>query len=320
VFLLSRQLVWRKLVGIILPAVFIIPFILHTRNAAFKLTGSRQFSLFTGWQLANNALYIYDKIDVDSANLPTAESRELNRISIQYFRRVKPDIYRDYLESYVGNFFIRQPEAPLKVYYYTHYRAQNDTENIITWAKASSNFEPFGRTIILQNPLQYFRYFMVPNIKNYFMPPLSHLEVYNYGINEVDPIAKYWFHYKSEKLHCFSNTFQGTFLILYVALFLLFNVYYLFNLVRLFFKIGRKEKNNIIIKADIFITAFVLINFVFSISTTVNILRYQFVPLIILIAFSLQINDYLEEKSKTQKKFVASPETSALYRISKPQI
>lgn len=64
VFLLSRRpLVW-KLTGIALPLVFIFLFVQHTRKVADVMTGTPQFSIFGGWQLANNALYMYPHITV----------------------------------------------------------------------------------------------------------------------------------------------------------------------------------------------------------------------------------------------------------------
>jgi len=47
-FLLTKQNWKWKLAGMVLPFLFIIPFVIHTQNEAYKITGTRQFSLFTG--------------------------------------------------------------------------------------------------------------------------------------------------------------------------------------------------------------------------------------------------------------------------------
>lgn len=320
-FLLAR-VNWKwRLTGMVLPFLLIIPFVIHTRNEAYKITGTRQFSLFTGWQLANNALYIYDQIEVDSTDLPTRQSKNLNREAIKFFKRVNPAIYRAYLESYVGNFFIRQPDAPLKQYYEHHYT--DESSSIAAWGKASADFEPFGKYIIIHYPFSYARYFMLPNAWHYLIPPLSHLEKYNYGGDSIDVIAKVWFHYPSERIHVWSHGAQG-FLLIYTAFFLVFNLYYLWYLVSYFRKQGLAWKVTGVQTAILLTALFLILNFGFSVFATVNILRYQFVPMIVMLTFSLLISDYLEklaaiEKNK-QKKFAPNKESSNLYRIHKQPI
>jgi hypothetical protein len=292
-FLLSKQMLWRKIVGILLPFVLLLPFIMFTQNASYKLTGTKQFSLFTGWQLANNALYIYDQINVDSITLPTKEAKELNRISIEFFKHIKTDIYRDYLESYVGNFFIRQPEAPLKEYYRRHYTAKDELSNVITWAKASAAFEPFGKSILVHHPIAYIRYFVYPNSWHYFVPPLSHLEQYNYGENTIDPIGQHWFDYREPKIHVFSYSFQGTLLMIYQAFFLLINLYYLWYLIGFIARKGFIVKGLDHLSVHKLIAGYFLLNLGFSLIATTNILRYQFVPMIVILAFALILSDVL---------------------------
>jgi hypothetical protein len=298
VFLLCQQKKWFKAAGISLPILLLVPFIIFTRNAAYKLTGTKQFSLFTGWQLANNALYIYDQIEVDSTDLPTSGARELNLYALQYFRRIRPAVYRPVLEDYVGNFFIRQPDAPLKQYYSDHYTVKGKDANIINWARTSEVFEPFGKTIIMQHPIAYIQYFVLPNVKHYFIPPLSHIGLYNYGQNEIDPIAKKWFGYKSNKIRVSSHDFQGQLLLIYIGIFLLLNVYYAWNILRSVFRATWRDWRTPNTATQICILGFLVLNFLFSIAATVNILRYQFVPMLILAAFGLALNHALEEESE----------------------
>lgn len=299
VFLLSRQQTWRKTVGIVLPLFFIIVFVNYSREAASKLTGTRQFSLFTGWQLANNALYIYDQIEVDSMDLPTKEARELNRYALQFFRRINTAQYREVLEDYVGNFFIREPEAPLKQYYGTHYNFTEKNANIINWARASQLFEPFGRSLILQHPIAYGEYFVLPNVRHYLIPPLSHIGLYNYGLNEIDPVAQSWFHYP-KTIKVASHTFQGQLLLLYIGFFLLANVYYLWNVLRFAFRGGFSAWKMGEAGTQAAMLGYLVLNFLFSITTTVNILRYQYIPMFVLAAFGLALHYSLEVQMSTR--------------------
>jgi hypothetical protein len=309
---------WRnRIVGILLPFLLIIPFVIHTRNEAFKLTGTRQFSLFTGWQLANNALYIYDQIEVDSNKLPTPESRELNRISIKFVNYYNSPEYRPFIESFVGNFFIKQSEAPLKAYYYHHYAsAKTEREAVAYWGQAAAKFEPFGKYIIMHHPIAYARYFMWPNTFHYFLPPLSHIEIYNYGGNEIEPVAQKWFHYPKPEVHCISHKIQG-FMIAYEALFLLFNLYYLYQFIIYLRRNSFIASFRTIHPSYWLTTSFIVLNFGFSIFATLNILRYQIVPMILLLSFGLLTSDYLEMTPKRRAKMKMSVSDKFLVPVEK---
>jgi hypothetical protein len=289
---LSRQSWPFKTIGITLPFLFLIPFIFYTREQAYKLTGTRQYSLFTGWQLANNALYIYDQVSVDSTTLPNFESRQLNRITINFFKHIRPLEYRSDLDAFEGNFFIRYQGSPLKQYIHHEYKSITELDKVKNWGKASSVFAPFGKTIILHHPFAYVRHFMWPNVRRYFLPPLLHLELYNYGGDEIDPIAQYWFHYPNPRVRCISHSLQG-FLIIYESLFLLFNVYFIWQLYansRYSTSVSIKDKYQASIWLSI---VFLICNFGFSVFATVNILRYQFIPMFILLSFALILHSHL---------------------------
>ncbi|WP_431211746.1 hypothetical protein ACQ86N_39025 [Puia sp. P3] len=221
-----------KVLSFLLPFVLIVPFILYSRAASYKMTGIRQFSFFTGWQLANNAMYIYDQINVDSNSLPTAEARHLNRYMIRFLKRFNQDGYRDYLEAFQGKLLYQICRITVKGVLFNKLSFNGEINTVKNWGRASADFEPFGKYLIVHHPVAYARYFMLPNTRHYFVPPLLHLEQYNYyGVDSIEPIAKDWFHYPSLKVHCVSRGLQG-FLIAYVAFFLLFNVYIVWQLIR----------------------------------------------------------------------------------------
>jgi hypothetical protein len=286
-----------KIIGLSLPLIAIALFVIHTENASVRLTGTRQFSLFTGWQLANNSLYIYDQVKIDSNSFSTPEARELNGLAGLYFNHVRSEAYRKNLENYVGNFFIRQPEAPLKYYYFLKFRPTDKLGNIKNWARASMVFESFGKPIILRHPLGYIRYFVWPNLFNYLIPPLSHLERYNYGGNNIDPIAQSWFHYPEAKVRCASHNLQSL-LLVYQAFFLLINIFCAWQFVQYLRLINRVKIEDNRHGLIWLMTSFTFFNFVFSLVSTVNILRYQDIPMVVLLALSMVIGDFIYEYGK----------------------
>jgi 4-amino-4-deoxy-L-arabinose transferase-like glycosyltransferase len=92
-----------------------------------------------------------------------------------------------------------------------------------------------------------------------------------------------------------SHTFQGQLLLIYVGLFLLVNVYYLWNIFRFLFGAGWKEWREANTGVQLFVLAYLVLNFGFSVAATVNILRYQYIPMLMLAASGLALHQSLEE-------------------------
>jgi len=292
--LLSRQALLLKLIGILVPLCLVVPFIIHTRNEAFKLTGDRQFSLFTGWQLANNALYCYQDLSVETSELPSSQSQELDKIVKQFNNRIRPEFYEN-LPRYVGNFFIREPKSPLKQYLFKHYNVIDDYSSLVAWGKSSVIFNEYGEYLIKQNPTAFIRDFMIPNVRNYVIPPLEKLEIYNLGTDNVWPIAQEWFHYPSEKINVVSNKAQGTILFFFPAFFLVMNLIFTCSLMYIWLIKKAVYINDPNKKRTLLIVILLTLNFGFSVFATINVFRYQFFPLIIIAAITAYFIQIISE-------------------------
>jgi len=300
-FAMSRQRPLVKWAGGILGLLLIGGFILHTREAAYQLTGTRQFSLFTGWQIANNALYTYDKVIVDSNDLPTPRAKLINRESIRFFNQVNKEQFNDFLYTNPGNFFIQFPASPLKTYLYKHYKFKDEYGSIVAWGMASADFAPFGNSIIKSHPLSFVRYFILPNASNYFIPPLEKLEKYNLGADSVEPMAVYWFHYSFPRVKAISKDFQASFLFLYPWLFLVGNLFIIGQLA--WYWVKRRDMPDALLfnRPLILFAGFWLANLVFGIFATILVLRYEFAPMILIITIDLLLLERAENLSLIYK-------------------
>jgi hypothetical protein len=296
-FLLSNHRRFSKVLGIGFGSFLVILFINHQRDAAQRVIGQKEFSFFTGWQLANNALYMYNHIEVDSNALPSEEAREMNRLSKEFYSHVRPE-FDQYLTVYVANFFIRQPEAPLKTYFRAHFNPKTEKEKVRDWGKAGLVFGEFGKHLMKEHPGAYARHFMLRNVKNYFLSPLEKLEVYNLGSREVWPIAVEWFKYKSKEAKAFSFTFQGRLLSLFPAFFLFINACFVFGVVLSWIKGLYKQQDPFIWRSVLLIATFWFANLAFSVFATINVLRYQFFPMLVCVAFTAVVVSWMDEKKK----------------------
>ncbi len=292
-FLLSRQPVWRKVAGIAAGPLLIIPFILFSAQAAKKLTGTAQFPpILGGWQWGNNALYMRGFIEEDSTQFPTKETAELDRIARQYFSQ--PSRPQDQLSAYVANFFIRQPEAPLKQYMAKLYGHREDFGIVEQWGRVAPVFGQYGLFLIKRHPFAYARYYLLVNLKNYFLPPLEKLEVYNLGSNEIWPAGAYWFGYPSLKIKVVSLTLQGTLLFAFTALFCLLNIYFAAALTLFLYRKGWRTASSRFNYTMGVITGFLLLNCFFSVFANIIVIRYEVFPMIVFLAFMMLVTDQLE--------------------------
>jgi hypothetical protein len=318
-FILSRQALWLKLVGSLAGPLLIIPFIIFSSSAAKKLTGTAQFPpILGGWQWGNNALYMRGFIEEDSAAFPTPETAELDRIARTYFSQ--PSRPQDQLAGYVANFFIRQPEAPLKQYMERKYSHTKDYGSTQQWGKVSPVFGQYGLFLIKRHPLAYARYYLLVNSKNYLLPPLEKLEVYNLGSDEVWPIAAYWFDYSTLKIKVISWELQGKLLFMFTALFAVLNLYFLIAFI-MFLKKANWRRADWHFRITIAIVgSFLLLNLAFSVFANIIVIRYQVFPMIVFLAFTLLLTDHLELALKEKKSQKDQASTNPILSNPNPSL
>jgi len=293
VFLISKQNIWVKVAGVVAGPLLILPFVIFSSQATKRMTGTAQFPpILGGWQWGNNALYMREYIELDSTKFPTPETAELDRIAREYFRRVPPK-YRD-LPNYVANFFIRQSEAPLKQYLARHYKPKSGYEDVVAWGKAAVVFDQYGKYLIKQHPFAFAQHYLLVNVKNYFIPPLEKLEIYNLGLDEMWLMGQIWFHYPVPKVRSISKELQGTVLALFPAFFLGLNLYYFISLLFFIRRTWGKKRNENIRYTILMTTTFIGINFAFSVFANIIVIRYQIFPMLVFLTFSMLLTDYVE--------------------------
>lgn len=287
-YFLSNKRALIKWAGALSAIPLLIGFWLFSRHAYQEMAGTPKFSILSGWQIANNALYIRSHIEVDPATLSNKECILLDNSSKKFFASQDAD-FQDVLDSYPGDFFVQVWRAPLKAYMLQYY----GRPSIRTWAEVSPVFSQYGRAIILSHPIQYGRYFLLPNARRYFFPSLEKLEVYNMGDSVVWPAGVTWFNYPSNKIKVTSAGLQGYFLAWIPYLFLYANL--LTIVYTGWYLLGRKKRapDNMANQWIYLAGSFWICNFLFSVLSTVNVLRYQFFPMIITVAYLLGVIERL---------------------------
>jgi len=163
------------------------------------VTGKRQFSAFGGWQLANNALYMYEGIPVKERKPVPARFARLDamvREHMDTLRKVKRT-HEDSVNSY---FYLWSPKAPLISYLAKEYKKDSTTPYFKRWSSEAPLYAEYAMYLIRQYPLEYVENWMLPNAVKFAVPPTEFLGTYNMGGDSVGKLAKDWFNYKSQKV------------------------------------------------------------------------------------------------------------------------
>lgn len=295
--ILSHYRPFEKLAGTLLVLLLIIPFLVYSKNAGKKLTGEPIYSFLAGWQLANNALYMRNQIEVDTTKFPSSSSMKIDSLSRAFFRRAGPH-FKSYLNNYAGNYFIQEGRGPLKTFMWI----TNKDYSLKTWGQVNIPYSEYGRFLIKSHPIGYIRYFLIPNSKSYFFPPLADIAYYNYASDSVAQIAKEWFSYPSRRITVFSKTIQGYILKIFPIFFLALNAFFPIGYLLFLRQYHIRKKSSNFSKPFILASTFLIINAVFSITANGACLRYEFTPMIIFLSFSCMLLDAFENNTATPHK------------------
>lgn len=300
ILIISTLLYRRKFLvnvwGISLSTLLIGLFIQFNRQQYFELTGLKQFTPFSGWQIANNAMFAYRSVDNSEVKEVPYKFQKLNKIIRDYY-----DSARNNIDQYpeqqlkISTVFMWTPRLPLREYLKIVDSTQN-INNFKSWARIAPFYEEFGWFIIKTYPITFIKYFLLPNASRYYSPPIEYLEKYSTGVDHVDPIAKFWFGYKSEKIYTIFSDFNVNVLFFFPELIAALNILFLLSVIS-FLILKGYNVNKELGKVLIIVVCFWLLNFAFSIFAAPIALRFQLFPGFLTFVFSVLLIEFIIQKS-----------------------
>jgi hypothetical protein len=295
-FWLSKLTVRTKLVSIG-AAVFLCGlFVLFTSYQYRKLTGYWQYSPFSGWQLANNAMYTYRYVDSADRKPVPKKFQALDNSIRQYFDTTR-NINKFILEKIqASTFYMWSPGLPLMKYRNSLFSKDTTATELKKWASMGPLYKSYGLTIIRKYPWKFVRYFIWPNSKKYYAPPIEFLENYNSGKTDVTEQAQSWFGYKSRNIKTRMLNNKVWVLNFYPILTGIINVVMLFSLVC--FIILKGWRDYILFHKGVLLGgSFWLLNAGFTISASSAALRFQAFPILLTTIFVALLIDWMVQLS-----------------------
>jgi protoporphyrinogen oxidase len=298
--LLTRQRAWVKLATIGGSVALIGLFILFTSGKYQELSGKREFTPFTGWQLANNAMYAYRY--VDNRDLKPTPSRflQLDKMIRTYFDSTRDTKKHPESMMEASTVYMWDPSSPLVKYKNLQFIKDSTSGELKRWATVAPLYADYGGWLIRQYPLAFAEHYLWPNALKYYAPPVEFLETYNMGIDSVMGIAQTWFRFKDSKVKTLAKDFKVSTLNFYPILVGTLNVVFLVSL--LFFLLLEGLNSKAIPRGLLWLVASLwLVNFSFSVYASPIALRFQIFPVLVFLSVALLLLEFIWKAAFTKQ-------------------
>lgn len=293
-FLFYRDQLRLKITGLLICAALILCFIRFNERKYEELTGERQFTPFSGWQIANNAMYAYKFVNRKDVKKTPDKFRVIDKMVRDYFDSTRNNPKHPEENFIASTVYMWSPFTPLRTYMrqlMDKDSAKNDNE-FKYWARVAPLYKEYGTYLIKQYPIAFIQYYLLPNAIKYYAPPIEFLENYNTGIDSVDNSARVWFQYKSRRITTIFKDLKVNVLNFFPMLVGTMNVLFFLGLISFIYLKGY-QNNKIFSRALFLVVLLWLVNFAFSVFASPIALRFQLFPVLVMISFSILFIDYL---------------------------
>jgi hypothetical protein len=190
---LGKHSFWKRTLSISASILLIAVFVYITTEKTYKATGTRIFTAFSGWQLANNAMHILRHQSIDTTGITDKKVKYLISYSKDFL-----DTTKDEIPNHASSWYMWFYTSPLKRYMNVY--EGRSKYYFRTWTALGPLYNKFGKTIIFQNPGSYFQYFVLPNTREYMIPRMEIYKNYFEHVDTIGTIAQQFYGYKQDKI------------------------------------------------------------------------------------------------------------------------
>lgn len=306
-FLLSKQQTLVKIMGFALGVILIGLFMNYTSNRYYKIAGIKEFSPFTGWQMANNAMYAYRYINSAEVKPVPPRFRQLDKMVRNYFDSTRDEKKHPEEMVKASTVYMWTPSSPLHRYKSLQFRKDTTADEIQQWATVAPLYKDYGTYLMKQYPVTFARYYLWPNFLKYYAPPVEYLAQYSTGVDSVYPLAQQWFGYPSNKLRTRVRDFKVHTLDFYPVLTGIVNVLFLLGLLS-FVLLKLYCKHIEIVKGLWLAGGLWIVNIGFSVFASPVALRFQLFPILVFWCFAFLLMEHLvrEAMDSSPKQLVTN--------------
>jgi hypothetical protein len=297
--ILISKVRWRvKLSGLILGCLLFIGFVRYTKALFEKQSGIRDFSPFSGWQLAANALIMYRHIPHRELDTPPPALRSLHQLVLHEMNDPVSPI-NGVPDKRLLIYFSWDSRSPLTKYSGMNISIHPVTADLPKWTSVGKLYHDYGVYLIKTHPFEYLRYYVGQGIDWFIDPKAEFTNVYPQGGYEISDVVKDWFGYKSNWLTCSRSSlysvahFPGIISILNVLLFI--------GVIGFFFCRCHLTEDSLTAKVIILFMSYWLGNFLFIIFLAPATLRYSLSIMMLDIVFVPLLFEFIFRSERKKK-------------------
>jgi hypothetical protein len=275
-------------ISIISIVLGVFTFLTMTQNE--NTFGVRQFSIFSGWQIANNALIgVMHHVPTDTT---FDEVPPKFKVLHEYVKRYN-SIYQP-INTLSGVYIWNYEYSPLARYAEDNNNININDVGLYKWiglgmANVEQKYQEYGISLIKKYPIPFFKYYILLNSLQYLYPRVECMSKYNMDQSTVNFPAIQWFRYENENIYSYTNGKEliifnsfGVLFIISIALLIILLTYW-------FLKIRIRNKPSTTLRFIWLANYYLIVSFIFSVIAAPVVLRYQAFNQILLISFNLII-------------------------------
>lgn len=289
--LLTRLSTGYKIAAILLQFGLIGAFVVYTRTEAKQATGAAQFSPFGGWQLANNALYMYGHTDFKQDKPVPAPFRDLDSAVRYYFDSShRQESLLNYEAEGPGFYYMVSGNSPLIRYMIQQTGIDQGYKSFPKWGAMGYLYSGYGSYLIRSHPMAYLRYWVWPNSIRFFYPPAEIFWRYSPYFIRTDSFCLQTtklFNIKTLAASWPLIKFRTDLFSWYPMAFMLLHLFFFLALAGFFLFGGVKVAS----RTDLYVFGFIVLlwlaNFGFSVTASCVVLRYEIFSVIVAGSFAL---------------------------------
>jgi hypothetical protein len=299
-FWISNLTIRKKVIGFGLSILLCGLFAVFTSYQYKKLTGYWQYSPFSGWQFANNAMYTYRYVNKSDRNPVPKKFEALDKMIREYFDSTRDTNKFPVEKIRASTYYMWSRGLPLMKYRDSFFKKQPKAPELKKWASMGPLYKSYGIYIIKQYPWHFLKYFIWPNALKYYAPPEEFLESYNSGKDGVTVVTKKWFGYENQKVKTRMKTNNVIILSYFPILSGIANVVMLCSIF-CYILLKGWHQSHAFQKGVLIGSAIWLLNAAFTITASSAALRFQSFPITITTIYTLLLIGWMIDLMATLK-------------------
>lgn len=306
-FFLSGFRLWKKIVAVALAAGLVVAFVQFTSNEMERETGTRGFTVFSAWKIANNALYAYGHYYKEDTRPAPAEFGPLDTLIRRSFDANGVDNMFDYNSTTFGSMYMFHPYSPLT----TYMSWKLDEPCAFITLKQSMPMSPlygaYGTYLVKRNPWAFTQWFLLPNLQRHFLPPMEsygNAAPFRIFKSRLRTLGLSWFgNVTSLDCRSFGLNLRDILLIPAMPVACLVQLVFWLSAIGVWYAKFYKQASPLYNRLSLLVLALAVIEFGFSITSAGIVMRYLLFILSVQLCFTLIMGEHLVKMEKIRKLF-----------------